>query len=162
MRKWLTIPILSIIISVINMLISSPLIIERFISPKVSLSVIRYNKNKDVISRGYTLINFGNKSASNVELVFEMHKNYQITGDHWTIKKEIIPIIENMDSNKFDLKLVKLSVGNIAPNQQINFFINGDVNDLILHGKSGTGRDSNFVMEPGLISCKHDQGLCNF
>ena len=158
MKKWIIIiiPVLSIIISIVNILVSSPLIIEYFLSPNVELTVTN-NKNKETIIQSYGLTNTGKKTAKNVEIVFIMHNKYKILGvealEVIGVKKQVLSL------GNTPLVFYKLSVDKIVPKEKVAFVIQGNIADVKVKIRTKTDKE-NIIVEPSLASCKYDQGLC--
>jgi hypothetical protein len=155
--KWIIIiiPVLSIIISIVNILVSSPLIIEYFLSPNVELTV-KNNKNKETIIQMYALTNTGKKTATNVEIVFIMHNKYKILGVE---ALEVIGVKKQVLSLGNTLVFYKLSIDKIVPKEKFAFIIQGNNEDVKVKIRTKTDKE-NIIVEPSLASCKYDQGLC--
>jgi hypothetical protein len=153
MKKWITIPVISIIISIINICVSSPLIIEYFVSPNVELAV-HDSDNKETIFQMYTLTNTGKKTATNVEVVFIMHNKYEIIGVEALkilgLKKQILSLGD-------PFVLYKLSIDKIVPRERYTFIIQGNIADIKALSKT---TKENSIAKPFLEGCRHDQGLC--
>lgn len=134
MKKWITIPVISIIISIINICVSSPLIIEYFVSPNVELR---------------------EENCYEYRGVFMMHNKYEIIGVEALkalgVKKQILSL------GNSPLVIYKLSIDKIVPKEKFAFIIQGNFADIKVHSKTAK---ENSIAKPFLEGCKHDQGLC--
>lgn len=159
-KRFFTIPVLALIISIISICLTSPLIIDHFMSPKVEYAVVK-KLDKEHLFEAYTLTNTGRKTATNVEIVFMMHRKFRITGgEHLGLKKQIMPLTEGLES--YDFVLSRLSIDKILPKEQVKFFINGDTKGLWIRGRSDEGKENSLLFGPFIMSCRYDQGLCSF
>jgi hypothetical protein len=156
-KKWFTVQRVLVFATIMNTILLCPLIIDYFVRPNLELTVLSNFNSQKIIMPYYGLTNTGNKTAENIEIVFEMHNKYKIvSAGYLDLKTEIMSYIKDEKVNKFPLAFFKLSIKKIVPKEQVVFIVYGDAK---VWGTTLEDMDKS-VRQPKLISCRHDHGLC--
>ncbi|WP_085684633.1 MULTISPECIES: hypothetical protein [unclassified Pseudomonas] len=150
-----TLSVSALFVSVVNVALTSPLLLEMYLQPKLVGTEANREIDGDNFRSFFVVKNEGRGTAKSVDIVLNAHH-----GDFVQVMQGFVGKVEE-EPNGPPLKTVRIRSDYLAPNESILIIVTGNKKDLLEDAKAYDMKDLRpvGVTIPAYVSIRSERGL---